>query len=188
MIDARIFLIHGWSGSPHKDWLPWATTELSNLGYKVIAPQMPETDTPTIRSWVDYLTHVVGEIKDNDIFVGHSIGCQTILRYLERTVGQADKVILVAPWFTLSNLDDEKMWQIADPWLKTPVDFAQIRSKANQFTAIFSDNDPWVPYQENVALFRENLNPEIITLSGKGHMTSDEGVIQLPALLTSVNI
>lgn len=183
MSDARIFLIHGWSGSPHKDWLPWAAKELEENGYEVIAPQMPDTDVPVIETWVNSLSTSVGSIRESDIFVGHSIGCQTILRYLSITQGRADKAILVAPWFTLSNLDNDEMWRIADPWLKTPMNFAQIKPKANQFITIFSDNDPWVPYRENVELFREKLNPEIITLSGKGHMTSDEGVTQLPDLL-----
>lgn len=63
------------------------------------------------------------------------------------------------------------------------MDFATIQSKANKFITIFSDNDPWVPYLENKQLFSDKLNPEIITLGGKGHMTGDEGVTQLPELL-----
>lgn len=184
MTKHRVFLIHGWGGSPQGDWLPWAAKELSHKGYEVIAPAMPDTDTPIIKVWVDYLSKLVEEIRKDDIFVGHSIGCQTILRYLAKTEGMADKVILVAPWFTLTNLENERSWQIADPWFKTSIDFSQIKSKADKFIAIFSDNDPWVPYLENKQLFQDKLNPEIITLRGKGHMTADEGVTQLPDLLT----
>ncbi len=106
------------------------------------------------------------------------------MRYLAKTEGKADKVILVAPWLTLSNLDNDEMWRIADPWLKTPINFADIQPKANKFIAIFSDNDPWVPYLENKQQFRDKLNPEIITLAGKGHITSDEGITELPELLS----
>lgn len=184
MYKTRIFLIHGWSGSPQGDWLPWATKELAAKGYEVIAPQMPDTDVPVIRPWVDYLANIVGSIRESDIFIGHSIGCQTVLRYLEKTAGKADKIILVAPWFTLTNLENDEMRHIADPWLKTPMDFSQIKTKAQDFITIFSDNDPWVPYIQNKQMFRDKLNPEIITLHNKGHMTSDEGVTQLPDLLT----
>ena len=184
MYKSRVFLIHGWSGSPQGDWLPWATKELAARGYEVIAPQMPDADVPVIRPWVDYLANIVGSIRESDIFIGHSIGCQTILRYLEKTAGKADKIILVAPWFTLTNLENDEMWHIADPWFKTPMDFSQINTKAQAFITIFSDNDPWVPYTQNKQMFRDKLNPEIITLHNKGHMTSDEGVMQLPDLLT----
>lgn len=185
-IDAmskRVFLIHGWGGGPDKDWFPWAKTELENKGYDVIPPLMPDTDTPVIEAWVSHLQNLVGEVRGSDFFIGHSIGCQTILRYLERVgEGKAYSVILVAPWFTLTNLESDDMWRIADPWIKTPVDFSKIRPKANKFVTIFSDNDAWVPYKENKKLFQEELNPEIVTLHNKGHITAEEGSVSLPEI------
>jgi predicted alpha/beta hydrolase family esterase len=53
-------------------------------------------------------------------------------------------------------------------------------------TTIFSDDDPWVPYQENRELFVVKFNPEIITLHNKGHITADEGSTQLPELISLV--
>ena len=184
MIKSRIILVHGWGGSPEADWFPWAIKELESRGYKVVAPHMPNTDIPVISSWVDYLTSQIGELQSNDIMIGHSIGCQTILRYLERAHGQAVKAILVAPWFTLTNLENDEARQIAEPWIKTPMDFAKIKPKAKEFITIFSDNDPCVPYQENKQLFIKKLNPQIITLHNMGHITADEGVAQLPELIS----
>lgn len=183
MSKPRVFLIHGWGGSPQGDWLPWAAKQLVEKGYEVIAPQMPDTDTPVIEVWVNYLSTLVGSIRETDIFIGHSIGCQTILRYLAKAEGKADKVILVAPWFTLTNLENDEAWKIADPWFTTPMGFDQIKNKACKFIAIFSDNDPWVPYQENHQLFAERLDPEIITLHKQGHITADEGILEFPELL-----
>ena len=144
---------------------------------------MPDTGHPVINAWVNHLTKLVGTLRPDDIFIGHSIGCQTILRCLERAPGQAAKVILVAPWFTLIDLESDEMWRLADPWFKTPMNFETIKPKAKEFTTIFSANDPWVPYEENIQLFRKYLNPKIITLHGKGHLTSDQGVNKLPELL-----
>ncbi len=186
MTNSRVFLIHGWSGSPAGDWMPWATKELISRGYEAIVPLMPDTDHPVIDAWVDYLSELVGTLRPDDIFIGHSIGCQTILRYLETVDVQAAKVILVAPSFTLSNLESDEMWTVADPWLKTPMNFTRIIPKAKQFVTIFSDNDPWVPYAENSRLFRDRLSPEIITLHNQGHLTADEGVIALPELLSTL--
>jgi predicted alpha/beta hydrolase family esterase len=183
MFKSRIFLIHCWGGSPAGDWLPWAEVELKKKGYEIITPNMPATDTPIIESWVSHLSHLVGELRSDDIFVGHSIGCQTILRYLEKADTAIDKVILVAPWFTLTNLGNEAAWKIADPWFKTPMDFKQIKTKAKKFITIFSDNDPWVPYVKNKQMFIEKLNPQIITLHNRGHITADEGSLELPELL-----
>ena len=182
-MKTRIFLIHGWGGSPRNDWLPWAIHALEGRGYEVIAPDMPDTDHPKIKPWVDTLSQLVVTPRPTDIFIGHSIGTQTILRYLQTVDASVDKVILVAPWFTLTNLEGPESWSIADPWFKTSMDFARIKPKAREFITIFSDNDPWVPYKESKQLFVERLNPRMITLHSFGHITADEGVTELPTLL-----
>lgn len=182
----RAFLVHGWGGSPNNDWLPWATTQLKQKGYEVIVPFMPDTNTPKILPWVSKLQELVEKPETTDIFIGHSIGCQTILRFLEDLNEDAmvDSVTLVAPWFTLTNLEGEASWQIAKPWIETPMDFPKIVSKARLFTAIFSDNDSWVPLDENLNKFKEKLNPKIIVLHTKGHFTEDEGIRELPEIFT----
>ena len=184
----RVFLIHGWGGSPGKDWLPWFIPTLTEKGYEVIAPQMPETDNPQIELWVNKLSELVGQARESDILVGHSIGCQAILRFLEKLPhGQkVNKVILVAPWFELTNLENEAAWQIADPWIKTPISFQKIISHANSFTTIFSTNDSWVPLDINLQLFKERLNPKIIILKNRGHFTKEEGVTSIPELLNLI--
>ena len=181
----RVFLIHGWGGSPDKDWLPWFIFVLKKKEYEVIAPQMPNTDNPQIGLWVDKLTELVGQVRESDIFVGHSIGCQTILRFLEKLPihQKINKVILVAPWFELTNLGDAAAWAIADPWIKTSINFSNISNKASLFITVFSDNDPWVPIDINRRLFKARLNPKIIVLKNRGHFTQDEGITEIPELL-----
>ena len=182
---SRAFIIHGWGSGPDKDWIPWMTSALNNKGYETVVPLMPDTEIPKINPWVSKLSQLVGNTDPTDIFIGHSIGCQTILRLLEKLPSpqKVKKVLLIAPWFELTNLEDDQMWQIADPWLKTPINFSQVVNKANEFITVFSDNDPWVPFDINLQLFKERLNPTIITLSHRGHFTQDEGITQIPELL-----
>ncbi len=66
-----------------KDWILWLWKSLKDRGFVVKAPAMPEPDEPTIENWVHFLKTFVGEADEDTYFVGHSIGCQTILRYLE---------------------------------------------------------------------------------------------------------
>ena len=80
----RVFIIHGWEGNANsKDWIPWLSRKLKSRGFKVNAPNMPNTNEPKIRSWVRYLEKRVGKPDSETYFVGHSLGCQAILRYLE---------------------------------------------------------------------------------------------------------
>ncbi len=184
----RIFIIHGWGGSPDKDWMPWADAEFTKRGFDVSIPLMPNTDIPKIDAWIGKLRKLIGQPRLDDILIGHSIGCQTIVRYLATVPeGQkVDKIIMVAPWIKLTNLENDAAWQIADPWLKTPIDFSVLKDKAASYVAIFSDNDNWVPLEDNRKFFTDQLNPTVIILHNRGHFTQDEGVEELPEILDLV--
>lgn len=188
----RVFLIHGWGGSPEGDWLPWAKSQLEQQGYRVHTPQMPDTDSPQIDAWISTLIQEVGKPEHTDIFIGHSIGCQAILRYLEtlKDEEKVDKVIFVAGWHTLSSEStptaEDK--QIAKPWVETPINFDIVRQKANTFIGIFSDNDYDVPFQENNKWFNDNLGISTVVLKNKGHFTGSDNVTELPELLKFVKL
>lgn len=115
------------------------------------------------------------------------MGCQTILRYLETLPEEekAGEVVCIAGWFSLAPeaapSDEEKA--IVRPWIKTPIDLEKIRSKASSFIAVFSDNDPYVPYEENAKTYKEKLGAEIILEKGMRHFSKDTGVTELPVLL-----
>lgn len=192
-MNKRVFIIHGWGGSPHgDDWLPWAKKELEARGYEVIMPLMLDSLHPKIGVWIPYLANLVKEPLGSDVFIGHSIGCQTILRYLETLADgkRVNKVILVAPWgVSLSEkaYEDEEDKETARPWLETPIDFEKVKTKANQFVAIFSDDDPLVPLEENRKMIEEGLSAKIIIKKGMGHFSESDGVNELPVILEIMN-
>lgn len=163
MPNKRIFIIHGWGGAANKEWFPWLKRELGNKDYNAVVPNMPNSEEPKIKEWVSYLAGLVGKPDKNLYFVGHSVGCQTILRYLEtlknRKVGG---IVLVAPWLKLTGLETKEEKEIARPWLETPIDFDKVKKTTDKIAAIFSDNDPFVPLEENKRLFEEKLNAKII--------------------------
>ena len=81
--NARIFIVHGWDGYPEEGWFPWLKKELEAKGFKVLVTQFPGADNPRIEKWVPKLAEVVGTVDESTYFIGHSVGCQTIVRYLE---------------------------------------------------------------------------------------------------------
>ena len=181
----RVFIIHGWDGNPNKDWLPWAKLQIESKGYEAVVPLMPDTDNPQITAWLDRIKESIGQPKESDVLIGHSIGCQTIWRFLEQLPkGQkVGKVILIAPWLKLTNLENEEAWGIAKPWLETKIDFEKVKSKADLFTAIFSSDDQWVPLEDNRNMLEKALNPQVIILENKGHFSEEEGVNEIPEIL-----
>lgn len=84
MIESkRVFVVHGWSGYPEEGWRTWLKSELEKEDFRVFVPTMPNTDNPKLNSWLKRLIKTVGTPDKNCYFVGHSLGCITILRYLE---------------------------------------------------------------------------------------------------------
>jgi predicted alpha/beta hydrolase family esterase len=180
----KAYIVHGWGANLESEWFPWLLKELELKGFEAVVFEMPDTENPEIKNWVKYIEDNIQNPDSETILIGHSIGCQTILRYLEKlpTGVKVGKVILVAPWYTLFNLEEDDL-PIAEPWEKTPIDEKKVLEHISQkIVAIFSDNDPVVP-PENQKIFSEKYDAEIIIKPGGGHFSEDDGTTKLPVVL-----
>lgn len=184
-MQKRVFIIHGWGGYPEEGWFPWLKQELEARNFSVTVPAMPDTENPIIERWVSYLTDIVKEPDEQTYFVGHSIGCQTILRYLERLENKrVVGAIFVAGFFNLKGTSDEEQ-NIVRPWLETPIDFNKVKQATNNFVAIFSTNDPWVSLEEQ-NIFRDKLEARIIIEENKKHFSGEDGINKLQSVLDTI--
>lgn len=186
-----VYIIHGWGGSPDEPLHKWLKKNLEERGYKVVIPEMPETETPHINTWVNKIEETV-KLKEQAVLIGHSIGCQAILRYLSKLgLGEkVNKVVFIAPWSRLNmdviEAEGERSVEIANEWINTPINFVDaMRHIEEKVVAIFSDNDPVVPLSEK-DVFKKEMNAEIIIENGKGHFTEDDGVVELPVALEAI--
>jgi len=181
----RVFLIHGWGGDATNHWFPWISKELTKKGYKIKSFDMPDTENPKIDEWVNYLGDNIlsQELDEHTYFIGHSIGCQTIMRYLEKIPKQIKigGCVFVAPWFNLNNLDSEEV-SIAHPWINNKIDFERINRHTKNILCIFSDNDPYDNLSDS-KIFKEKMDAKIIVKKGEGHFTLDDGVEKIPEVL-----
>lgn len=182
----RAFIIHGWGGTPDEGWLPWLADELRADGFYVEVPEMPDTDRPTIDAWTDKLAKIVGTVDSNTFFIGHSIGCQAIMRFVERLPMDqiAGGAVFVAPFYTLTLAENEDP-AIAEPWLVTHIEDNLVQEHLPTLSCIFSDDDPCVP-EENVTMFKDRLEAYVIALHGKGHFSGSDGIAELPEALDEV--
>src|SRR3989338_4647803 len=135
---------------------------------------MPDTNNPKIEPWVSKLAEIVDTPDKDTYFVGHSIGCQTIMRYFatlpENTyVGGA---VFIAGWLKLDNLEDEEVTAIADSWLNTPINFEKIKKVCRDIVVYLSSNEPYGCVEENKKMFEDNLNAKVVIQENKGHYNS----------------
>ncbi|MFH0949150.1 MAG: alpha/beta hydrolase [Candidatus Aenigmatarchaeota archaeon] len=177
----KAFLIHGWEGHPEHGWWPWLKNKLEKEGFSVFVPAMPDTNHPKMDAWVNHLTKIVETPNKDCYFVGHSLGCITILRYLEtlklnENIGGA---VLVA------GFSDDLEFKELDSFFTKSIDWKKIKAHCKKIVAIHSDNDPYVPLKHG-DIFKEKLGVELIVQHNMKHFSGDDGIIELPVALESV--
>jgi serine hydrolase len=167
----RVFIVHGWDGNPKNHWFPVVRKELESKGFKTYAPAMPHPEAPKIGPWVATLKKSVGAVDNDTYFIGHSCGCQAIIRYLGTQRRQCGGAVFVGGWFTLTPeaTPDAESRKVAKPWLLSPIPFDEAKAVMPSAVVILSDDDPYVPLASNAAVFKKTLNARVITQQKKGH-------------------
>ena len=135
------------------------------------------------------LSQVVGKANEETYFCGYSMGCQTIVRYLE-SLSEEIKIggaVFIAGFFKrLTGLEDDLDVKETDKhWLGTPVDFVKAKAHLPKSIAIFSDNDPYVSL-DNQDDFRDKLGSKVIIEHNMGHFNSGYGITELPVALAAI--
>lgn len=181
----KIYLVHCWDGTSSDGWYPWLEEKTNDQNIKLIKFDMPNTANPKIEEWVDYLNSKVDILNEETYFIGHSIGCQTILRYLEtKEITKIGGILFVAPWLDLlpEAIEDEDSYNTAQPWINTPIDFEKVKQFTNNISCIFSDNDYFVSIEQEKE-FRNKLNAKTVIVNNKGHISQDDDVYELQEIL-----
>ena len=181
----KVVIVHCWEGYANYCWYPNTKKELEDKGYEVIVLEMPETNSPKLNGWLPKLQEVVGEPNEDLYLIGHSLGCITILRYLE-SLKENEKIggaIFVAG-FT-DNLGYEEI----KSFFEVPIDFEKIKTHCPKFVAIHSDNDPNVPLKHG-DIFKEKLGAKLIIKHKMGHFSGEvdkeDSCTQLPDVVESL--
>ena len=185
----KVYIVHCWDGTKDDGWYPWIDKKLSENGNKVYRFNMPDTANPKIDEWVNYLDSQVDNLDENTFFIGHSIGCQTIMRYLEtKDITRIGGILFVAPWLELlpEAVSDEESFNTAKPWLTEKIDFEKIKKFTNNIHSIFSSDDYFVSLDQKEE-FEKLLDAKTIVVNDKGHISQDDGVFELKEILDKCN-
>jgi predicted alpha/beta hydrolase family esterase len=177
----RVFLIHGWEGRPDNHWFPWLTLELRANGLEVFAPTMPNAAEPKVAEWLDFLRGYVGRPDTDTYFVGHSLGCIAIARYLAALPARAriGGAVFVAGFSGRIDVAEVR------EFYALPFYAEKARRHCDRFVMIFSDNDSFVPMEKSLEMARQ-LRAKTILERGKGHFTAHEGITALPSALNAL--
>lgn len=183
----RLCIVPRWAGRQSMEWYPWlCRTELVRARFaELLAPDIDDPGTPTIDAWVTRLTETCGDAPAGALertwFVGHSVGCQAIVRYLASLPPGARVAgcLLVAGWWTV-----DQPWPTIRPWLypgdpeaegAPPLDLERARAACPRFSVLISDNDPFTAdHLATEGAWRERLGAEVTVAPGAKHFNATE--------------
>jgi predicted alpha/beta hydrolase family esterase len=170
----RIYLVHRWGGNSRSDWYLSLANKIKNHA-EIIIFDMPNTENPTIKEWVTYIDKNIDKLDNNTYFIGHSIGCQTIMRYLEsKDITSIGGLLFVAPWTKLVGLEEEEKG-IAKEWIDNSIDFSKLKKFTTNIVCLFSKNDYYVPLDQIDYLGWE-LDAKTKLFESVGHFTEADNI------------
>ena len=119
------------------------------------------------------LTSIANKPDKNTYFVGHSLGCYIILKYLDNL----EEDISVGGVICVGG----RLWTEG----RETINIDNVKKRAGIIKAFFSDNDYYIPISE-ADIFREKLGAEVRILHNMGHFSRKENLVELEEALIAV--
>lgn len=152
----KYVLLHGYTGSPEKNFFPWLKNELEKIGHEVIIPELPNSDDPIVGDQVDFVMKKV-KFDENTVIVGHSLGGIVALKILEKLQTPIFKTVLAGSFAENKFLDahfDKKTFD----W---KFNAELIKKNAGTITLLRDLHDTSVP-QENTYKLHKIISGELL--------------------------
>ena len=173
----KIYLVPRWAGNIHSDWYDSVFNLIKNK-YKISIDrlEMPNWNEPNVDESIEYLSNRVKQLNLQTYFIGHSVGCQAIIRFLTKRFEKDNDLqiggcLFVAGWFEIDNA-----WDSLKPWLNiNDIDFNLISKRLVFNKLVLSNNDPFTTnYLNNKSLWELKLNSKVVIYPDRKHFNETE--------------
>lgn len=180
--------LHWWWGNSEENWLPWLKKEIEFKADDLFIPNLPNTNNPVIEEQLDYINIYASDFIDWWNIIGHSLGCQLALKFVEENNIKNSKIILVAPSYfsTTKEVWEEVVWKYFKNLVKyneVELDFEKINSQNNEIIVFLSDNDPYINMQNAKNYYNNLENIKFVEFKWKWHFNQWAGVLELKEIL-----
>lgn len=176
----RAVIVHGWEGKPGEGWQLWLRQQLESNGFQVSAPQMPHAALPKLGEWLLTLRELISLPDEETYLVGHSLGCYTILKYLE-TLPDNQRIGGVVMVAGFSGALKHPI-PILQKYYEKGLNYPKILLHCSNFVAIYSERDNYVR-AESAREFQQHLGAKLIENNNWEHFSGVEGIKELPEVL-----
>jgi predicted alpha/beta hydrolase family esterase len=162
-------ILHGYLGSGPGHWQTWLAGRLRSGEASVYYPDLPDADSPQLRSWLEALEGELDSIAEPPVVICHSLACLLWLHHAAAGGKPASRVLLAAPPSQAGAPD------VLASFFPVVLDGAALAASAPEGVRIVaSDDDPYCP-EGAAALYGEPLGLPTDVLDGCGHLNPEAG-------------
>jgi predicted alpha/beta hydrolase family esterase len=179
MNHTHIYLIHGYTANASSNWFPSFKKEMENDNVTVCILEMPNSNAPRFNEWLEHLENKIVNYNENSIFIGHSLGCVSILNYLN-TKQQKFKGLFLISGFS----EESPIVELLD-FIHTKINYDLIQRLVETRVSISAKDDDIIPFEYSERL-AQKLNTDFILLDNGKHFIDRDGIYELPELVTEV--
>lgn len=81
LLRSRLILVHGAGRDPHDPVIQRLAKPLDDA-LEIITPDLRSTESALRAGWMERLSDDIGDVKPDDILLGHSLGASQLLKWL----------------------------------------------------------------------------------------------------------
>ncbi len=180
----HVILLHGFTGSPERNFFPWLQIELEKKGHTVEVPHLPNSENPCEDEQVEYvLKHT--KIDENTIIYGHSLGSVVAMKVVEKLKTPIRSLVLSGTFSKPIFLDHDRPFKDTFKW---EFDSEAIKSNAPLITVLHDSGDTAVPYSQAKTV-ADMLEADLsVVRAEKEHFDAEVEPTVLDAVIPSVKV
>ncbi|MEN6670289.1 alpha/beta hydrolase [Psychrobacter sp. B38] len=179
MSHSNVYIIHGFQATPFDHWFQWLKNELEARGVSVKVLAMPDSSSPDPVAWQATLAENIDTFNENTFLVAHSLGCVSLLTYLQgRVDDRSIGGLILVSGFTSPLAELPQL----DTFVDGQIDFGTLANAIPKRVVFGSPQDPIVPYGLTEKLAKD-LGADLQPMIGAGHFLAEDGYNTFPQLL-----
>src|SRR3989338_1019816 len=179
-------ILHGYGGSPEKDFFPWLKKELQTRGYNVQVPILPHADKAMAveKSDMEALFNNV-RFDMNTVLIGHSLGAIVAIKALEKLEHPIRKLVLVGGFLEPKFRDKDRAFASTFNW---EFDFKKIQTNAKNIIILHDRNDHAIPENQGRKLYEALGGKLVEPVPKESHFTGTKEPVILEYALDQIKI
>lgn len=163
---------------------------LTKEWYTCFHPQCNHEEWMSLEKDIQAILEQVGKenINKETIIIGYSLGGVTARHLINACGIKIAKLITVASSFPRPASGDDLWEEELLRYRETPLDFGRFNTLVTQNIALFSTNDPIIPYDQALKYRSKNFpRASIVSLDSKFHFNWWNDIVDLPELLQYID-